>query len=192
MTLSDTCAACTGRGGAGCACRCGTCGGSKTIQKICTNCSGASRVTCRSCSGSGRVLKKKSFLFGETYGTCESCQGSREVVCRVCEGKGNKTEPCDRCQRTGSDPNCPKCQGKGKVPCSDCRGKGVVAAVASADRIRDEIERRNDEIAQLEEAIEFHREQEQLRPQDGFQGRDLETKVYELRLEIGDLRSMLR
>jgi hypothetical protein len=29
-------------------------------------------------------------------------------------------------------------------------------------------------------------------PQDGFQGRDLETKVYELKQEIEELRSMLR
>ena len=66
-----------------------------------------------------------------------------------------------------------------------------MASVLSRERIRDEIEARKDQIAQLKEAIEFHYEQYERRPEDGFGARDLESKVSELQGEISDLRSQL-
>jgi hypothetical protein len=43
----------------------------------------------------------------------------------------------------------------------------------------------------LKEAIEFHYEEYERRPQDGFQGRGLESRVYELKQETEELREML-
>ncbi len=60
------------------------------------------------------------------------------------------------------------------------------------EQIRDRIAQLKDERAQLQEAIRFHRRGYRRNPQDGFQGRDLETKLSELNTEISRLYAELR
>ena len=192
MAIYDSCSACSGYGSFKCVdCHCSICRGSKTEQKTCKGCEGKAKLTCSSCSGSGRVLKKKTFFFGDTYEECGRCDGTRSVNCTGCKGTGTVQTTCSACQGTGANTGCPKCKGQGKTACSSCGGSGQVRPNWSRERIRDEIDRRKDGIAELKEAIDFHLEQYELRPQDGFQGRDLETRVYELKQEIEELRNML-
>jgi hypothetical protein len=59
----------------------------------------------------------------------------------------------------------------------------------SVSRIQEEIRSRELQLQELDEAIEFHIANEGR--DGGFQGRDLETRVSQLRGEIADLMSYL-
>jgi hypothetical protein len=61
----------------------------------------------------------------------------------------------------------------------------------SKERISQEIQNRRESIRQLEEAIEMHLERYRRFPDDGFQGRDLETNKHELESEISQLTQLL-
>jgi hypothetical protein len=61
----------------------------------------------------------------------------------------------------------------------------------SKERISQEIRNRRDYIRQLEEAIEAHEETYRRFPNDGFQGRGLETEKREMESEIYQLTELL-
>lgn len=193
MAVDERCSECAGKRGFKCAsCTCPSCHGAKITQRSCEKCHGNRVLVCHACQGRGQVLKKKSFFLGETYAESYHCSGKRQISCTSCSGKGNRETSCPTCHGTGAAGGCSKCGGKGEIPCAGCGGRGRVAPNWSRERIRDEIETRKDQITELKEAIEYQMEAYDRMPQDGFQGRDLETRVYELKQEIEELRSMSR
>jgi hypothetical protein len=192
MAIYDSCSPCRGIGSDKCTeCSCSICGGSRNTKNECPRCYGKGTLACGACAGNGLVLKKKSLFFGDTYQNCGHCGGRRETRCDFCKGIGTVQVSCLTCKGTGADGRCLSCKGRGSITCAECGGAGKVLPNWSRERIRDEIERRKDSIAELQEAIEYHYEQYELRPQDGFQGRGLETHLSELRDEINQLRDML-
>lgn len=62
----------------------------------------------------------------------------------------------------------------------------------SIARIEEEIANNEAYVRQLEDAIEHHTREYERRPQDGFQGRDLETALFETNRELRHLRATKR
>jgi len=191
--IYESCGQCSGRGSFNCSCACSTCSGKRTIQSVCSNCNAQGSKRCNQCSGSGRVLISKSWLFGEKYGSCSRCRGAGVLECRDCQ-LGYVQRSCNFCRGTGASSTCQRCQGKGTIPCSSCEGHGRLRPQWSKERIRVEIEERQDEERQLKEAIDYWYEEYNNNPaiyDQGFPARDQESRLAEIRGEISELRSWL-